>query len=63
VRDWKKIEAIQLEHRDWFRKWEATNPTGTLYLDFKASIRGLLSQLGDESALPLVIEYRGELVG
>jgi len=63
VRDWKTIERIQLENRDWFRQWEATNPTGTLNLDFKASIRGLLRQLDDESALPLVIEYRGELVG
>jgi ribosomal-protein-alanine N-acetyltransferase len=63
MRDWKLIERIQLSHRDWFRQWEATNPTGPLNLDFRSSIRGLLRQLSDESALPLVIEYRGELVG
>lgn len=63
MRDWKAIERIQLGHRDWFRQWEATNPTGPLNLDFKASIRGLLRQLSEETALPLVIEYRGEVVG
>jgi ribosomal-protein-alanine N-acetyltransferase len=63
MRDWKQIEKIQLTYRDWFRQWEATNPTGPLNLDFRSSIRGLLRQLADESALPLVIEYRGEVVG
>ena len=63
MRDWKLIEKIQLTYRDWFRQWEATNPTGPLNLDFRSSIRGLLRQLADESALPLVIEYRGEVVG
>ena len=63
MRDWKKIESIQLGNRDWFRQWEATNPTGPLNLDFRSSIRGLLRQLAEQTALPLVIEYRGEVVG
>ena len=63
MRDWKKIEAINLEHRNWFRQWEATNPTGPANFDYKASVRNSLRQHGDESAIPFVIEYRGELVG
>jgi len=63
MRDWKVIERIQLENRDWFRQWEATNPTGPLNLDFRSSIRGLLRQLAEETALPLAVEFRGQLVG
>ena len=63
MRDWKAIERIQLTNRDWFRQWEATNPTGPLNLDFRSSIRGLLRQLAEETALPLAIEFRGQLVG
>lgn len=63
MRDWKTIERIQLENRDWFRPWEATNPTGPLNLSFRASIRSLLRQFGEDTALPFVIEYRGQLVG
>lgn len=63
MRDWKTIERIQLENRDWFRQWEATNPNAPMNLDFRASIRGLLREMSENNALPLVIEYRGELVG
>jgi len=63
MRDWRAIERIQLANRDWFRQWEATNPTGPLNLDFRASIRGLLRQAAEDIALPFVIEYRGRLVG
>lgn len=63
MRDWKKIEAIQLGHRDWFRQWEATNPEGPANFDYRASVRSSLRQLNDESMIPLVIEYQGELVG
>jgi ribosomal-protein-alanine N-acetyltransferase len=63
MRDWKVIERIQLENRDWFRQWEATNPTGPLNLDFRSSIRGLLRQLAEETALPMAVEFRGQLVG
>jgi ribosomal-protein-alanine N-acetyltransferase len=63
MRDWKRIEALQLEHRDWFRSWEATNPDGPMDFDFRALVRNSLRQLNNESSLPLVIEYQGELVG
>ena len=63
MRDWKQIETINLAHREWFRQWEATNPSGPANFDYKASVRNSLRQLGDESAIPFVIEYRGELVG
>ena len=63
MRDWKKIEAIQLEHRDWFRQLEATNPEGPANFDYRSSVRNSLRQLNDESAIPMVIEYQGELVG
>jgi ribosomal-protein-alanine N-acetyltransferase len=63
MRDCKAIEKIQLENREWFRPWEGTNPTGPLNLDFRQSIRNMLRQLADDSALPFVIEYEGELVG
>jgi ribosomal-protein-alanine N-acetyltransferase len=63
MRDWKTIESIQLRNRDWFRKWEATNPSGPLNIDFKGSIRSLLRQLDDETCIPFVIEFEGRLVG
>ncbi len=63
MRDWRRIESIQLEHRDWFRQWEATNPEGPNNFDYRASVKNSLRQLSDESALPFVIEYQGELVG
>lgn len=63
MRDWKRIEAINLEHRQWFREWEATNPFGPANFDYKASVKNSLRQLGEETAIPFVVEYRGELVG
>ena len=63
MRDWKQIEKLNLAHRDWFRQWEATNPTGPANFDYKDSVRNSIRQQNDESAIPLVIEYRGELVG
>lgn len=63
MRDWKKIESIQLEHRDWFRRWEATNPDGPANFDYRSSVRNSLRQMNEESAIAFVIEYRGELVG
>lgn len=63
MRDWKRIEALQFEHREWFRPWEATNPEGPMNFDFRALVRNSLRQLNDEASLPLVIEYQGQLVG
>jgi ribosomal-protein-alanine N-acetyltransferase len=63
MRDWKAIEAINLNNRDWFRQWEATNPQGPANFDYKASVRNSLRQLNEESAIPFAIEYQGKLVG
>lgn len=63
MRDWKKIEAIQLEHRVWFRQWEATNPEGPATFDYRALVRNAIRQLNDETSIPFAIEFRGELVG
>lgn len=63
MRDWRAIEQIQLANREWFRQWEATNPTGPLNLDFRSNVRGLLRQAAEDIALPFAIEYRGRLVG
>lgn len=63
MRDWRRIEAIQIEHRDWFRKWEATNPDGPGDFDFRALVRNSIRQLNAETSIPFVIEYQGELVG
>lgn len=63
VRDWRVIEEIQLTNREWFRPWEATNPNGPKGFDYKGSIRSLLKQLDDQTLIPFVIEYQGQLVG
>lgn len=63
MRDWKQIEKINLQYRDWFRQWEATNPTGPAYFDYRASVRNSMRQLNEQTAIPLVIEYHGKLVG
>ena len=63
MRDWKRIEAIQVENRDWFRSWEATNPEGPMNYDFRAQVRNAIRALNDESSIPFAIEYQGELVG
>lgn len=62
-RDAKKLEELVLGNRQWLRPWEATNPEGPMSFDFKAQIRGLLRQMRLQQGLPMVIEYRGELVG
>jgi ribosomal-protein-alanine N-acetyltransferase len=63
VRDAKTLEPLILGNREWLRPWEATNPIGPNSFDIKALARGLVKQLDDQSGLPCVIEYRGEIVG
>ena len=63
TRDWREIESIQLANRDWFRQWEATNPEGPANFDFRAMVKNSIRQLNEETAIPLVIEYQGKLVG
>ena len=63
VRDSKVLERLILGNREWLRPWEATNPMGPNSFDIKAMARGLVRQLDNQSGLPCLIEYRGEVVG
>jgi ribosomal-protein-alanine N-acetyltransferase len=63
VRDAKTLERLILGNREWLRPWEATNPFGPNSFDIKAMTRGLVRQLDDQSGLPCLIEYQGEVVG
>ena len=63
VRDAKVLERLILGNREWLRPWEATNPFGPNSFDIKAMARGLVRQLDDQTGLPCLIEYRGEVVG
>ena len=63
VRDSKVLERLILGNREWLRPWEATNPVGPNSFDIKAMARGLVRQLDNQSGLPCLIEYRGEVVG
>jgi ribosomal-protein-alanine N-acetyltransferase len=63
LRDAKKLEQLVLGNRPWLKPWEATNPQGPNSFDFKGQIRGLLKQMKHQQGLPLVIEYRGQVVG
>jgi ribosomal-protein-alanine N-acetyltransferase len=62
-RDAKTLEALILGNREWLRPWEATNPFGPNSFDIKNMVKGLIRQLDDQSGLPCVIEYQGEVVG
>ena len=63
VRDSKVLERLILGNREWLRPWEATNPMGPNSFDIKAMARGLVRQRDNQSGLPCLIEYRGEVVG
>ncbi|WP_437582403.1 GNAT family N-acetyltransferase [Paramicrobacterium sp. CJ85] len=63
VRDSKTLERELLGNRTWLRMWEATNPYGAGQFDVRGSIRSLLSQGRQGTALPLVMEYDGEFAG
>lgn len=62
-RDAKALERLILGNREWLRPWEATNPMGPNSFDIKAMVRGLIRQLDNQSGLPCVVEYQGEVVG
>jgi [ribosomal protein S5]-alanine N-acetyltransferase len=63
MRDVKTLELLILGNREWLRPWEATNPYGPNSFDIKSMARGLLKQLDDQSGLPFLIEYQGDVVG
>jgi ribosomal-protein-alanine N-acetyltransferase len=62
-RDARALEGQILGNREWLRPWEATNPFGPNSFDIKAMVKGLIRQLDDQSGLPCVIEYQGQVVG
>lgn len=64
MRDARELERALSSNRAWLEPWEATNPIirGQRF-DAKSSIRGLLDAWKQGSALPLVMEHEGELVG
>lgn len=62
-RDAVDLERLILGNRAWLRPWEATNPHGPNSFNIKAMIRGLLRQAREMTGLPLVIEFRGQVVG
>ena len=63
VRDARALERELLDNRTWLRQWEATNPTGPVGFDAKASIRSLLAHARTGNGVPFVIEHAGELAG
>lgn len=64
MRDVRALERALSGNRPWLEPWEATNPIirGASF-DARASIRGLLDAAKKGTALPLVMEHEGELVG
>ena len=63
MKDAKALEAILLEHRKWFRPWEATNPYAPNVWDTRGMLRSLLRALDDHTGMPFIIEYQGKIVG
>ena len=64
MRDAKALEQVLAENRKWLSPWEATHPVirGQRF-DAKASIRGLLEAWKQGSALPMILERDGEIIG
>lgn len=63
MKDVKALEACLFENRDWLRPWEATSPNAPQNFDVRRMVRGLLRGLDEQTGMPFVIEYRGQVVG
>ena len=63
LKDARSLERELAVNRGWLRQWEATNPTGPLSFDTRASIRSLLAGARNGSGLPFAVEYEGEFAG
>ena len=63
LRDSRQLERALLDNRSWLRKWEATNPSGPMSFDVRASIRSLQANARAGTGLPFLVEYNGELAG
>lgn len=62
-RDAKRLQELLTLQRDWLEPWEATTPGIKSLPNAKWLISGLLAAYRDETALPLVILFDGEIVG
>lgn len=62
-RDAKKLQELLQRDRAWLGPWEATTPGLRSLPNARWLISGLLEAHRDQSALPLVILYKGEIVG
>lgn len=63
MRDSRELEQVLLEHRQWLQPWEATLPGGSGRWDVRGSIRGLLDQAAEGTAMPFVLVVDGRIVG
>jgi [ribosomal protein S5]-alanine N-acetyltransferase len=64
MRDARALEKCLGDNREWLSPWEATAPfIRTGGINAKASIKGLLRAAKEGTALPLVLEADGEVVG
>ena len=63
LRDARVLEQELASNRHWLKQWEATNPTGPMGFDTRASIRSLLSGARNGSGVPFAIEYQGYFAG
>jgi ribosomal-protein-alanine N-acetyltransferase len=63
LRDSRVLEQELASNRHWLKQWEATNPTGPMGFDTRASIRSLLANARTGSGLPFAVEFEGNFAG
>lgn len=63
LRDAAAWSAARLANDAWLAPWEATTPDATPAVPFKTWVRTVRRHYRAGAALPLVIEFDGELVG
>lgn len=63
TKDYRELERLILGNREWLRPWEATNPYGPNKFDIRNMVRGLIRQRDEQTGLPFIIEYRGQMAG
>ena len=64
LRDAKDLERTLLAHRSWLQPWEATHPIiPAVPQDARSSIRGLLHHQKAGTALAMIVERHGTLIG
>ncbi len=63
LKDHRELEEALLSNREWLSPWEATHPRGQGRWDLRATIRSLLNQAKNGTAMPFVLEVDGRIVG